>query len=99
MLAALQKTNPGIIMSVKSQHAVRRILSILEMNARNMRRDGFLDEGEAEMITKVCFLEVFLQLFLSNILEIRSDGCRYSETFSFLKPRRGIIHLLFTIQA
>jgi hypothetical protein len=55
-LATLQKTNPGIIMSVKSQHAVRRILSIIELNARNMRRDGFLDEGEAEMITKVSFL-------------------------------------------
>jgi hypothetical protein len=51
--AYLQKTHPGIVMSVKSQHAGRRLLNTVEDGAIIMRKDGMLDESEAEHITKV----------------------------------------------
>lgn len=53
-LATLQKTYPGIVLSVKSQHAGRRILNNLSDRIIQLRRDGMLDEKESDMLEQVC---------------------------------------------
>jgi len=51
--AYLQKTHPGIVMSVKSQHASRRLLSGVKDEVAKLRKDGILDESEAKEIDRV----------------------------------------------
>jgi hypothetical protein len=97
----LQKTNPGIIISVKTQHAGRRILTAVEDNAILMRRDGFLDGGEVDMIKKVrCFVipsVVFGRKFLRCFAPFYVSQSVMHDAHGAVEAYRSILmsHLLY----
>ena len=51
---ALQKANPGVAVSIKTQQAARRILNSTRDNVIRMRLDGVIDEGESDKLEMVC---------------------------------------------
>ena len=50
---ALQKANPGVAVSIKTQQAARRILNSTRDNVIRMRLDGVIDEGESDKLEMV----------------------------------------------
>lgn len=52
-LATLQKMYPGIVLSVKSQHAGRRILNNLGERVVQLRKEGMLDERESDTLERM----------------------------------------------
>lgn len=53
LLASLQKEHPGIVVSVKTQHAGRRILNDIRDKIVQLSKEGSLDETESAILLTV----------------------------------------------
>jgi len=57
-LATVQKQHPGIVVSVKSQEACRRILHVVKETINHLQRNGRVDAYEADMLDEMVKLRV-----------------------------------------
>ena len=57
-LATVQKQHPGIVVSVKSQEACRRILHVAKETVNQLQRNGRVDSYEADMLDEMIKLRL-----------------------------------------
>ena len=57
-LATVQKKHPGIVVSVKSQEACRRILHVAKETVNQLQRNGRVDAYEADMLDEMIKLRL-----------------------------------------
>lgn len=68
-LGQLQKLNPGIAVSIKTQQASRRILNTLRDKILSLRGEGVLDEGEAEKLAQMVEIQMKKLMTIASTIQ------------------------------